>query len=620
MRADQRHGLKNNLVRWVHRHDQVATLFRSPSSSSQGLPRPRDVRAAGELRSDSSQNTVGSGSEENPAAQFVGPDTSEKRAVEPRETAGASRATAPAPTKPVESGDQDWKRLQAIFRLHQAPTDVPQAASVEREPEVERISNDSPDPPDPPAPHSGEPQRQPPVFRKEDPSTQGQPTLVPEQGEREETRSVSPPERTNFPTGTIQAPPVPSVENQAPSVIQRMWSGLGTVFRKHPEQGPEKTAVIPETSHPPDKASPPDASQPLVDKEPARRKDVSLESSQASLPVQPALAADASSSTVQRLPENREIREQMHEDSTVRQGQARLSASEGPGLVTGSKPDDMRRQSKPSEGMPVLPEQDKTETVGRPPLQSVWNVQRLEAPGALHVDPAFLPKQNIASAINYGSSEGPKPAEDQERDTEPIGVREEHQAIADIHQPQTTTDQGSSGSSPKPVEILAPSRARPARTSVAASSPAVQRQSEHKETPGLERTGSSLVSTAIGPLPSDLWSLLGQNPPANSHQPERGTPKSTALIDDTVNHSSSTTSTPLYSTSAERSTDPAPAALQRQVAPSNSSPATTAEQSPSPKAEKKSQAEPDLQDLVQKVYIEIRHRLANELERTHRYL
>src|SRR6266498_636437 len=34
MGAIQRHGLKNNLIQWVHRHDRMATLFRSVSSAN----------------------------------------------------------------------------------------------------------------------------------------------------------------------------------------------------------------------------------------------------------------------------------------------------------------------------------------------------------------------------------------------------------------------------------------------------------------------------------------------------------------------------------------------------------------------------------------------------------
>src|SRR5215208_4995219 len=43
MRSTQRSGLNNNLIRWVHRHDRLATLFRSAqpgaplSSSSRNL-------------------------------------------------------------------------------------------------------------------------------------------------------------------------------------------------------------------------------------------------------------------------------------------------------------------------------------------------------------------------------------------------------------------------------------------------------------------------------------------------------------------------------------------------------------------------------------------------------
>src|SRR5215217_7194139 len=41
MGSMQRYGLKNNLIRWVHRHDRMATLFRSSMPGPQLSVSPR---------------------------------------------------------------------------------------------------------------------------------------------------------------------------------------------------------------------------------------------------------------------------------------------------------------------------------------------------------------------------------------------------------------------------------------------------------------------------------------------------------------------------------------------------------------------------------------------------
>jgi hypothetical protein len=174
------------------------------------------------------------------------------------------------------------------------------------------------------------------------------------------------------------------------------------------------------------------------------------------------------------------------------------------------------------------------------------------------------------------------------------------------HTEQPPTPPPGSNSPETSIEILLPSRPRPAQASVLPSRLTVQRQAE--------TDAPSLVDTSIGPLPSDLWSLLGQKPPVNSGRTQIQQQQQ-QIVNPVDQNSVSAQPIP---TSAETSMDAVrvSTAIQRQaVSETSAQPASQATGA----GKELSPVEPDLNDLAQKVYAEVRRRLATESERTNRY-
>jgi hypothetical protein len=249
------------------------------------------------------------------------------------------------------------------------------------------------------------------------------------------------------------------------------------------------------------------------------------------------------------------------------------------------------------------------------PLQDVWNVQRMENPQSQEEEPG--PPLDLDSVLSGGAAFSNEPAQT----NEPEVLSQRNNGPMEPDNPSIAL-YPAPDSSRAPVEILPPSRPRPSRTQVAPARPPVQRQPENR-TASHQVTESSAVDTAIGPLPSDLWSLLGQQPPVNANQ--RDVQRQTAIRSSPAEASRDQKAfLHEYSVAPVERVDQttlSPTMLQRQAA--SEAPATTVtvqQQEPVSQDEKKDQGEPDLQDLAQKVYVEIRRRLATESERTHRYI
>jgi hypothetical protein len=240
------------------------------------------------------------------------------------------------------------------------------------------------------------------------------------------------------------------------------------------------------------------------------------------------------------------------------------------------------------------------------PLQSVWSVQRLDV-HETDTYPAVTPYEvHDESLVSY------EPDLDGEPDTEtgPMVFSEEEEHPTEMDHLPTTE---SSVSSRAPVEILPPSRPRPLGASVTPPAAAIQRRPENKAAiPENEET--SLVNTAIGPLPSDLWSLLGQKPPVRSNPTDingvlpGGFDPGRTFPDQPITEAQQR-SVPVT---------PVPAVVQRQTLHHQPSMPDGSDQGQMTQDEKASPAEPNLDDLAQRVYSELRRRLTLEWERMRR--
>jgi hypothetical protein len=180
----------------------------------------------------------------------------------------------------------------------------------------------------------------------------------------------------------------------------------------------------------------------------------------------------------------------------------------------------------------TLPEspstQDGTTAISEPdlgsavPLQAAWPVERREPPEAhLKTDHVRIPPEDTATTeTELGSQTG--------------------------HIQRALEDVPSAHPSDSTIEVVTPRRPRPTSAKLPtepASSPTVIKHKQPEdggETPtmvqpkGEIKPGSvtpsehSLVQTEIGPLPSDLWDLIGQSPPQETNTPPTPTVQKTA--------------------------------------------------------------------------------------------
>jgi hypothetical protein len=578
----QRYGLKNNLVRWVHRHDRVATLFHSTRPGSALSASVTNIPVLSEASADPSQ-TLNSLSKKattetpsvdvrvrGPVQRTVQPAAPPVQATSPDNSASVAKAEPST----SESKDLDWPRLQTILRKHQARTqeeafkaDTSPGSKLEEpqradSPSRDKITRDKPE----------QPNKAAVAVPKAQPHSKVEAVDVPRSAQRvgqdrskqdiqrsaEEPVQVNPLLQTDI---THTAPNISSrhdasVQRKEFNIIQRVWHGVESIFRKPGEPV--------EPNPPPDSVE--TEEEPHF--HPAEESSVLMDSTPQSS--HPAMSFP---DVVQQAPEI-DMRSPARESVQTKQAFP---------LAPGSAVDieSSREFTQESLDSPIKMPVTRPQTEQPLPLESVWQVQRVQAPPS---------KTQMAVEMTEKAGET-------EIDLEPGAP----------HTEQPPAPPPGSSSPETSIEILPPSRPRPAKASVLPSRPAVQRQAE--------TDAPSLVDTAIGPLPSDLWSLLGQKPPVNSGRTQ--THQQPQQIVNPIDQNSA--SAQPTSTLAETSMDAAPVsrAIQRQAV--SETPAQPASQGTDAEKER-SPVEPDLNDLAQKVYAEIRRRLATESERTNRYL
>jgi hypothetical protein len=207
------------------------------------------------------------------------------------------------------------------------------------------------------------------------------------------------------------------------------------------------------------------------------------------------------------------------------------------------------------------------------------------------------------------------PVSSQKPDPEPVQLQRADDSPAETSSSEPMATFAEEAQSREPLEILSPSRPRPPQVDLSTSRASIQRQTQDNHV-SKEASESSPVNTAIGPLPADLWWLLGQKPPiASAPQPE---------IQRTIHADQKLVAPEQSSAAGSQSpvehrveTPPTPSAIQRQALPTDALPTNRQEPAEPARAEKAKHkhAEPDLDDLARRVYAEVRRRLAAEWER-----
>ena len=189
------------------------------------------------------------------------------------------------------------------------------------------------------------------------------------------------------------------------------------------------------------------------------------------------------------------------------------------------QPEPIKRDPDPAESTFVESQQPL-------PLEAVWPVQRQDLPGVpatLSPDRPDAPDQ-IIPPVNSSTEMTSLTGSEAESAAyiapaaPAVGPHLQHilQGVA--------TEQPTDSS----VEVVPPRRPRPGsvrRSTPTAASPAppapdsppLQRQSDPAVTPS-QQTGQEMVTTDIGPLPGDLWGLLGEDSPEESRaEPQTST-------------------------------------------------------------------------------------------------
>jgi hypothetical protein len=259
----------------------------------------------------------------------------------------------------------------------------------------------------------------------------------------------------------------------------------------------------------------------------------------------------------------------------------------------------MAEETIPAKKGIISLEPEETQAPSTMPLHqaSAWQVQRLEAPG-------FAEKTEV-----------PLPVPKEPDLSKPEGKAEER--LAESLNVEGLAENVLPASSPRSdrvvlAEVLPPSKPRPGRLKkdLSSSKPpcgeVVQRQSGISVVPPPE---AEMVATPIGPLPDDLWTLLGQ-------------PKSTGSA---LDFTSEAPLTRLEGKSAELSPSRSSLAMTQQIgtpAPIQRFASAVEIPAPEPPPETSAAAQPessplsdaDIEELSRQVYTHLRRRLMVERE------
>jgi len=253
------------------------------------------------------------------------------------------------------------------------------------------------------------------------------------------------------------------------------------------------------------------------------------------------------------------------------------------------------------------------------PLEAVWAVETARQPQS-----TFSPIPDESDRHIFGGEDIERPGERTNTDQTSVqrtALRDDivRSALQDVHTAQAT-DSG--------IEFIPPRRPRPVSHPAGSYAPVrekvdppaetaqatVQRQAD--SSPQNEIVEPGVVPTEIGPLPEDLWKLVGAESPLVRKEAPQERPASgnaSKWKQQLSLNNASLPASPLGQTGQA-------AVVQRQVTPPaglepTSAPAAVGEEAVGEQAGE----EMDIEELARQVYSELRHRLELEWERLRRH-
>jgi hypothetical protein len=532
-------------------------------------------------------------------------------------TVPAALPAAPAETKSPEEEERLWQRLQNIFRRHAEKQQEEAKQPSEAEVSAERPGGVSPAQ----AQRSEETSVSKPVAGPERAKREARQPFIQELPEGLPPQPVLPPALTG--EGRPRLPSVVEVEAsereqqkppekalKAPSVLRRTGSPT------RPEPKGETMAdgmAAPEAPGaeflPKAVSRVPPAGQPAQSGErPKEGSGTGIEMPGGGTFPEPAPAQAAQ----QRLEESPvQVGDTGAVSGVEDETLAMQPASRGLQRATAPR-EGSARQAAPHEAppldVPLVQPEAAAEEAQLVPLEAAWPVQRLADA------PQETPRQE---------EELPPPSASLATSAEAQQVSALLREVAP-GQPTEST-----------VEVVTPRRPRPvpaaAHSTPAEGQPGSSYPKTGADMPGLaEGVEAAAVATEIGPLPADLWSLIGQEPPAEraasaalSVQPVQRQPAGEGNLAPAMPLGSqpeevrqTSQSGQIISTLATGYLSPEdlPNVIQMQAAEGETAPAPPAEGAPGEGAA----AEINVDELTRKVYQEIKRRLSSEWERMRR--
>ena len=663
-------GRENILLRRVRRHQSMTTLFRALDTDGARLPYEAGKAPVAQsslqvlpvnATLDSTDSSVRSAAPVAPvvARQVVSLPASVNDSTDSKPPESVSSTAASSGADPV------WRQLQTIFRKHQeqANADTFHATeSATAEPGIVQPAADHVPPGQgkrkqkqgiSPIPEA--------IFRKHqeqanadtssdtDSATaetgtiqpaadhvphghdelklghdipQSPGTILSKHQEQTEPQTLTVPAFAMPETQFVEAVHTAPHNNDEPAQKKGIWQGLKTIFRKYQDQGKSKTPETPATATP---AIEPTESGPirsLTNKESPGDVAETMSSEQPSLPFQSLATPNVSARPVQRSTEN--VENKPHSAVSKGRGKDQPILSLPPEHPVQAEAIKAPSGGQFPEDAPTPPDPaPSTHRIQRQasPLESVWKVERIEASESRSDEPIARPHPSPITPVESTFSKETDPAHEQPTDMSEMVFHHEQKHPMETGNPQAKQMlvSDSQVAPQAPVEILSPSRPRPGPPSATPSGPTLQRAPENRHTTD-EIKESAFVNTVIGPLPSDLWSLLGQEPPPGAHQPEVQNQTPTRFSQDESSHHQAifTSKHPSQPEGKSIGTDHLPDVIQRQAMTDNFLMSNGEEPGEDPQAEETADVDADLDDLTRRVYTQILHRFNVERERLRR--
>jgi hypothetical protein len=398
------------------------------------------------------------------------------------------------------------------------------------------------------------------------------------------------------------------------------WKRLQTIFRKHQEQdNPTVESIKPQEPAP---ATNTDIQRTTEQTEPSKKVNDTQQNETRQVPqpaeIPPVIqqetnAAEIQNASIEHATAKPENKIQAVETQVPPVDRPAAPLPETPKAAV--KPDSSQRITNviSRSELPIDSEEpnieEEPEQLNVLPLESVWNVQKTQ-----EYEPTEQPVAR-PTRVHHAPLDSATP--------KPLLQRSELESdfSTSSFQNETSMDADVTSEMRAPVEILAPSRPRPAPINPVKPSPTIQKQPQDQPT-SPEIHEDRLVETAIGPLPADLWQLIGQKPPEG--KPSQSTPEtmppsipqqmeSSKPQEEVIRHE--TSSQPVHTIKMVDF----PAAVQREPAVTDtaSSPEQPGNASLS-LSQQNVESELDVDELARKVYARIRQRLSTEWERLRR--